>query len=154
MTQTQSMDSNVVRQRYRTSNPYEEKFGYSRAVRRGPFIFVSGTTSIDPETGKILHPTSAYRQTLTIFLEILRALAGLAASKDDVVRLRMFVTAPEDAQDVGRALKEVFGDVQPAATMIIGSKFVEPEMRVEIEADAVVLLVRTTEYPNSSSTEE
>jgi enamine deaminase RidA (YjgF/YER057c/UK114 family) len=112
-------------ERHRTSNPYESKFGYSRAVRRDQFIFVSGTTSIDPATGEILHPTSAYLQTLQIFSEIIRAVEALHGTKQDVVRVRMFVTVVEDAEDVGRALKEVFGEVAPAATMIIGAKFVE-----------------------------
>lgn len=125
--------------RHRTSNPYEQKFCYSRAVRRGPFVFVSGTTSIDPNTGELLHPTSAYHQTVQIFQEIITAVEAVKGSKADVVSVRMFVAAEEDAGDVGRALKEIFGDVQPAATMIIGAKFVSPKMLVEIEAEAVIL---------------
>lgn len=123
----------------KTTNPYESKFGYSRAIRRGPFIFVSGTTSICPSTGDVLHPTSAYDQSCTIFAEIVRAIEALGGKKEDVVRVRMFVTRDEDGEDVGRALKEAFGEVEPAATMILGVRFVKEEMRVEIEADAVVL---------------
>jgi len=125
--------------RHRTSNPYEQEFGYSRAVRRGPFVFVSGTTSIDPISREILYPTSAYHQTTRVFQEIITAVEAVRGSKSDIVRVRMFVTAQEDAGDVGRALKEVFGDIEPAATMIIGAKFVSPKMLVEIEADAVIL---------------
>jgi enamine deaminase RidA (YjgF/YER057c/UK114 family) len=125
--------------RHRTCNPYEQEFGYSRAVRRGPFVFVSGTTSIDPDTGEILHPTSAYHQAIRIFQEIITAVEAVGGNKTDIVRVRMFVTAQEDAGGVGRALKEVFGDIEPAATMIIGAKFVAPKMLVEIEADAVIL---------------
>lgn len=124
-------------ERFRTTNPYEQKFGYSRAVRRGPFIFVSGTTSIDCSSGEILHLTSAFDQTLKIFDEILLAVQGLGGKKEDVVRVRMFVT-DEDAEEVGRGLKTAFGDVAPAATMIIGAKFVPSQMKVEIEADAVI----------------
>lgn len=124
--------------RHRTSNPYEQEFGYSRAVRRGPFVFVSGTTSINPTTGELLHPTSAYHQTLRIFQEIITAVEAVGGNKSDVVRVRMFVTAEDDAGDVGRGLKEVFEDVYPAATMIIGAKFVSSQMLVEIEADAVI----------------
>ena len=126
-------------QRHKTGNPYEDKFGYSRAVRKGPFIFVSGTTSIDTASGKVLHPKSAYDQTLKIFAEIVLAIETLGGAKSDVVRLRMFVAQEKDGEDVSRALKEVFGDVAPAATMVFGMSFVSADMRVEIEADAVVL---------------
>ncbi|KAF5377975.1 hypothetical protein D9615_006669 [Tricholomella constricta] len=126
-------------QRYQTANPYESKFGYSRAVRRGPFIFVSGTTSIDTTTGTVLHQESAYHQALKIFSEIVSAVEALGGTRQDVMRIRMFVTAGEDSGEVGRALKEAFGEVGPAATMILGARFVSPEMKVEIEADALVL---------------
>lgn len=126
-------------QRYTTANPYEAQFGYSRAVRRGPFIFVSGTTSIDPATGVVQHPESAYEQALKIFSEIIHAIEALGGTRQDVTRVRMFVTADEDTDDVGRALKANFGDVGPTATMIVGAKFVRAEMKVEIEADAIVL---------------
>lgn len=123
-----------------TSNPYESLFGYSRAVRRGPFIFVSGTTSIDPSTGLIQHPTSAYDQTQAIIAEIIRAVEAVEGCRDDIVRVRMFVTYDADTGGVGRAFKEALGqDVMPAATMIVGARFVDENMRVEIEADAVVL---------------
>jgi len=124
-------------QRYRTSNPFEVEFGYSRAIRRGPFLFISGTTSIDNATGTVLHPESAYKQAIKIFSEITLALEALGASQQDVTRVRMFVTADGDTGDVGRALKDTFGEMGPAATMIVGVRFVSPEMKVEIEADAV-----------------
>ncbi|KAF9499275.1 YjgF-like protein [Pleurotus eryngii] len=111
-------------ERFTTSNPYETAFGYSRAVRRGPYVFVSGTTSIDPTTGAVLFPDSAYLQTKQIFKEVIRALEGLGASKEDVVRLRIFVTEQSDADEVGRVMKEAFGDVGPAATMIVGAHLV------------------------------
>ncbi|KAF8644641.1 hypothetical protein AX16_008361 [Volvariella volvacea WC 439] len=132
-------------QKYTTSNPYEAQFGYSRAVRRGQYIFVSGTTSVDPSTTSptgspiILHPDSAYRQSLQAFSEILKAVIHLGGKKEDITRIRMFVTYDEDTGEVSRALKETFGDVGPAATMIVGAKFVDKDMRVEIEADAVCL---------------
>ena len=125
---------------YASSNPYELQFGYSRAVRKGPHIFVSGTTSVDPESGHVRHPDSAYLQALVIFKEITCAIERLQGNKEDVSRVRMFVTEQEDTEAVGRALKESFGDVRPAATMIVGSRFVDKDMKVEIEADAVVLV--------------
>ncbi|KIJ06156.1 hypothetical protein PAXINDRAFT_103488 [Paxillus involutus ATCC 200175] len=124
-------------QRYRTLNPCEIKFGYCRAVKRGPFIFVSGTTAIDLETGEVAHPMSAYDQALKAFREIITAVEALGGKKGDIVRIQMFVTYDDDSGEVGRALKEELGDVEPAATMIIGAKFVSPDMRVEIQADAI-----------------
>ncbi|KAL7277111.1 hypothetical protein ACG7TL_008956 [Trametes sanguinea] len=126
--------------RFQTANPYEKLFGYSRAVRRGPYIAVSGTTSIDPVSGDLRHPGSAYDQARAIFSEIIRAVEGLGGSAQDIMRVRMFVTEGKDADDVGRALREALGDVGPAATMIVGARFVSSEMLVEIEADAVVLV--------------
>ena len=127
------------RRNFQTANPYESKFGYSRAVRRGPFIFVSGTTSIDPTSGQLLHPDSAYNQAVSIFSEIIRAVEAVGGRREDITRVRMFVSADEDSEAVGGALKEALGDVRPAATMIVGSRFVAPEMKVEIEADGIVL---------------
>ncbi|KAJ2915910.1 hypothetical protein MD484_g4499, partial [Candolleomyces efflorescens] len=129
---------------HRTTNPYEAVFGYSRAVKKGPFIFVSGTTSIDPSTGVVQHPTSAYEQANTIFSEIVKAVTTLGGKKEDITRVRMFVTRDEDADGVGLALKESLGGGEgdrggPAATMILGVRFVDKDMRVEIEADAMVL---------------
>ena len=125
---------------YTSSNSYESRFGYSRAVRKGPHIFVSGTTSVDPGTGHVRHPDSAYLQSLVIFKEIINAIERLHGSREDVVRVRMFVTEQEDTEAVGKALNESLGDVRPAATMIVGSRFVDKDMKVEIEADAVVLV--------------
>ena len=122
-----------------TNNPYEKLWGYSRATRRGPFIFVSGTTAVDLATGVVPPGLSAYDQAIKIFGEICKAVESLSGSKEDITRVRMFVTEADDFPDVGRALKEVLGDVGPAATGIIGARFVSADMKVEIEADAVVL---------------
>ena len=140
----------LTTKKHSTANPYEEKFGYSRAVRRGQFIFVSGTTSIEPQTGEVLHPHSAFDQTITIFSEIIKAVEALGGARDDIMRVRMFVTDADDAEDVGKGMKTMLGAVAPAATMIIGSRFISPKMKVEIEADAVVtwyvLLLNATQY--------
>ena len=130
----------MTTQHFRTSNPYEATFGYSRAVRRGPFILVSGTTSIDPDSGVLRYKDgTAEQQARAAFQEGLRAVTALGGTRMDVVRVRMFVTSQEDTDGVGRALKEALGDVGPAATMIVGAKFVKPEMKVELELDAMVL---------------
>jgi len=74
-----------------TANPYEQEFGYHRAVRKGNLIFVSGTTSLDPATGKIQHAESAKEQTLAAFAEGIKAVKALDGSIEDIVRVRMFV---------------------------------------------------------------
>ncbi|KAJ8456983.1 hypothetical protein ONZ51_g11801 [Trametes cubensis] len=125
--------------RLQTANPYEKLFGYSRAVRRGPFIAVSGTTSIDPDSGQLRFPGSAYEQARAAFAEILRAVEGLGGTPQDVVHVRMYVTESSDADSVGKALRETLGEVGPAATMIVGARFVSPDILVEIEADAFVV---------------
>ncbi|KAH7098913.1 YjgF-like protein [Auriculariales sp. MPI-PUGE-AT-0066] len=124
---------------YRSKNPYEQSFGYSRAVRRGSYIVVSGTTAIDPETGVLQHPDSAYEQTLDIFREIFYAISQVGGSAPkDIVRVRMFVKRQEDGSEVARAMKEMMdGHVEVAATMICGADFVDGAMLVEIEADAI-----------------
>ncbi|KAI0717107.1 YjgF-like protein [Earliella scabrosa] len=127
-------------QHFHTNNPYEKEFGYSRAVRKGPFIYVSGTTSVDPISGQLHHAGSAYDQACAIFKEIVRAVEALGGQKSDIVRVRMFVAEDGDTGRVGTALKEALGDVSPAATMIVGARFVSSEMLVEIEADAVVMV--------------
>lgn len=129
----------IIRRSFSTNNPYEKEFGYSRAVRRGPFIFVSGTTSIDPDTGELRHPTSAYNQAIFIFTTIIEAVNSVGGKKEDITRVRMFVTGEEDAGSVGVALKNALGDIKPAATLIIGARFVSGDMKVEIEADALVI---------------
>jgi enamine deaminase RidA (YjgF/YER057c/UK114 family) len=128
-------------QHYTTSNPYEKEFGYSRATKRGPFIFVSGTTSVDPTSGVLQGGEDAYEQTKVVFENIMQAVEGLGGTKKDVVRLRIFVAREEDVDGVGRGLKDFTRDVLPgpAATMIVGARFVDEKMKVEIEADAVVL---------------
>ncbi|KAF9269373.1 YjgF-like protein [Marasmius fiardii PR-910] len=125
---------------FRTQNPYEIKFNYCRAVRKGPFIFVSGTTSIDGETGALIHPDSVFDQATQIFNELKRAVESLGGTKEDIVRVRMFVKNPADQGEVAKALKDAeFGTEQgPATTMIAGAAFVHNDMKVEIEADAVV----------------
>ncbi|KAF9013163.1 hypothetical protein BDQ17DRAFT_1342897 [Cyathus striatus] len=95
--------SSVTTEKLHTSNPYESKFGYSRGVKRGPFIFISGTTSIDTTTGHVLYPTSGYEQTKKIFSEIILSVEALGGTREDITRVRMFVTHDEDGEDVGHA---------------------------------------------------
>ncbi|KAF5390372.1 hypothetical protein D9757_005283 [Collybiopsis confluens] len=139
---------------YKTSNPWEKKFGHSRAVRKGPFIFVSGTVSCHPETGEMMYADSAHEQARFIFETIVKAVEDLGGEKKDILKVRMFVSMSEYSMEVGMAFKECFGNDSighdtsgetggdvggPAGTMIMGVKLVGEDMKVEIEAEAVVI---------------
>ncbi len=114
---------------------WESVVGYSRAVRVGAHVYVSGTTGIDDE-GNVVGDASA--QTVRALSIIEQALAKAGARMTDVVRTRIFVTDISQWESVGRVHGEVFRDIRPAATVVEVSKLVKPEMLVEIEADAFI----------------
>ena len=124
------------RQRISSGAAFEQRVGYSRAVRVGTHVWVSGTAPIMP--GDADPPDDAYEQA-RICLEIVgRALAELGASLDDVVRTRIYVTTPDDIDAVGRAHGEAFAEARPATTGIV-TQLLDPRWRVEIEAEAVIV---------------
>ncbi len=127
----------MKRQSFESGTPWETEFGYSRAVRVGNFVYVSGTTATDVD-GNIVGAGDAYVQTAQILKNIKSALERAGARLEDIVRTRIYVTSIDDWQEIAKAHTEIFGGIRPASTMVEVRNLISPAMLVEIEADAYV----------------
>jgi enamine deaminase RidA (YjgF/YER057c/UK114 family) len=125
------------RTRYATGTPWEPIVGYSRAVKVGAMVFVSGTTATGPD-GQLVGRGDAGAQARQALANIRAALERAGARIEDVVRTRIFVTDITQWEPIGRAHGEVFGQVRPATAMVEVRRLIDPDMLVEIEADAVI----------------
>ncbi len=122
---------------FQSGAPWEPVVGYSRAVRNGQFIAISGSAAVDAD-GQLVGEDDPYLQAKQCIRIIQTALEQAGSGLDDVIRTRMFVTDIEQWEDISRAHREAFGDVMPATSMIEVSRLIDPRMLVEIEADAIV----------------
>lgn len=127
----------MTRQNYSTGTPWEAIAGYSRAVRIGPWVYVSGTTASDA-TGQIQHQGDVYGQATYILNKIEASLEALGASLKDVVRTRVYLTNMDEQRQVTQAHHEFFQTIRPANTLVEVSRLATPDMLVEIEVDAYV----------------
>jgi len=122
--------------RVSTGTPWEPIVGYSRAVAAGDHVYVTGCAPVDLADGTVMYPGDAYAQTKQALANVAWTLEQLGCTVADVVRTRIFVTDMFRWEEYGRAHGEVFGDIRPASTMVEVSRFIDPSMLVEIEADA------------------
>lgn len=131
------MSGGAARERFSDGVPWEDLVGYSRAVRVGDQVHVSGTTAVGPD-GSVVGAGDAYVQTRHALEKVAAVLQRAGSRLGDVVRTRIYVTDISRWEEVARAHGEVFGEIRPAATMVEVRRLIAPELLVEIEVDAVI----------------
>jgi enamine deaminase RidA (YjgF/YER057c/UK114 family) len=129
-------DRSMADERTRSGSPYEELYGFSRGVRHGNRVEIAGTAPVPPEGLPVAG--TAYEQMLRCGEIVAAALSMLGASPADVVRTRMYITDAGDADEIGRAHRELFGEAAPVATMVVVAALLDPAWKVEIEVEAEV----------------
>ncbi len=129
-------DASPLRRHHSSGGPWEDKFGYSRAIRTGDHIVVSGCTAV--VDGAVRHPGDAGAQMRVALDNVLDAITALGGTLGDVIRTRMYVVNRADCDSVGRVHGERFADVRPAATMVLVAGLLDEAMLVEVEAEARV----------------
>ena len=127
----------VRRELVSSGTPFERVAGYSRAIKVGDVIHVAGTTATDSD-GNVLAKGDPIEQCRIIFGRIETALSQLNASLNDVVRTRMYATRAKDCDEIMRVHGELFGEIRPAATLVVVHELVNPEMLLEIEVEAII----------------
>lgn len=137
-------DRTLERQRVFSGAPWEAKVGYCRALRVGPFIYVTGTAPV-ADDGSVYAPGNATEQARRCFTIIRKALKDIGADVSDVVRTRMFVTDANRWQEFGVAHQETFGQHPVATTMVEVKRLIDPAMMIEVEADAIAVSRRAGE---------
>ena len=127
----------MARQLISSGTVWEKEFGYSRAVKVGNLVFVAGTTAVN-ENGEVVGKNDVYQQAIFIYKKIEKALQEAGASMQNVVRIRTFITDMSRSNEALKAQGEIFSEIRPAATIVETTALINPDLLLEIEADAVI----------------